>query len=188
MSRIFHKNTRYGVGAVLFTALILATSGCMHSPYNNQIYASKYSTVYFNGFVGAPNAKVEIYVQSWPKGDCAVVGTETAWQLLLTTYSNGTATVDWKGNKWYMFHTAKVIPSANWCFVPAGPGGTLGGTSYKTHVYGRYNHNNTWVTVATVEMNFFSCAQQQNGDGWAMLDNCRRTGTNSHTVAIYANP
>ena len=36
MSRTFHKNTLYGLGAVLLMALILPTSGCMTSPYNNQ--------------------------------------------------------------------------------------------------------------------------------------------------------
>ena len=93
MSRVLQKNPLYGLAAILFTALILLTPGCMHSPYNNQIYASKYSTVAFNGFVKAPNARVEIYVQSWPQGDCAVVGTPTEWELLLTTYSNSTPTV-----------------------------------------------------------------------------------------------
>jgi len=173
---------------VLSTALMLPTSGCMYSPYNDQIYASKYSAVAFNGFVKAPNALVEIYVQSWPKGDCAVVGTETEWELLLTTYSNDTPTVDWEGTEWYLFHATKVVPSANWCSVPAGPGGTPGGTSYKTHVTARYKHGNSWINLGTVEKNFMSCAQQQNGDGWAMYNNCRRTGAGSHAVAIWAKP
>lgn len=188
MSRTMHRNTLYGLRAVLFTALIPLTSGCMYSPHNNQIYASRYSTVAFNGFVKAPNALVEIYVQSWPQGDCAVPGTETEWELLLSTYSNDTPTVDWNGNEWYMFHETAAIPAANWCFVPAGPGGTPGGTSYKTHVYSRYKHGNTWIDLGTVEDDFMSCVQQQNGDGWAMYNNCRRTGTTSHAVAIWAHP
>ena len=185
MTSNLHPNRLFRLGAVLLATLVLLAPGCMYSPYKDQIYASRFSTVSFNGFVATPNSLVEIYVQSWPKGDCSVVGTETAWEFLGHAYSVSTATVDWKGNQWYQFHHQAVIPTANWCLVPAGVGGTPGGWSYKTHVYARYRLGNTWFNLGTVDKNFISCAQQQGGDGWKMYNNCR---TGSVTVPIWAHP
>ena len=38
-----------GIAAVLVTSLALLGSGCMFSPYNNQVYSSRDNPVYFNG-------------------------------------------------------------------------------------------------------------------------------------------
>lgn len=173
--------------APLTLLLAVCCTGCMTYPYHNQIFPDRGSTVSFAGYIPEPNAAVQIYVQSWPQGDCASGG-PTEWELLGTTYSSGSPLIDNNGNPWYQFNYYKVIPNKNWCLVPASPGGGLGGLSYKTHVYARYMKNGKWWEIVTFEeQDYVDCWDAHDGNGYAMAIECSRVNEpDGHAVAIWA--
>ena len=171
----------------MLAVLVVCSTGCMTYPYQDQIYTSRSSTVHFTGYVPYGNAPVEIHVASWPNGDCASGGA-SQWQLLGSTISNSNPIIDGNGNPWYQFSYHKVIPNENWCHVAEGPGGTLGGQSYKTFVMAEYKTNGKWWPIVTFEQqDYVDCWEAYGGNGYAMAIECSRVNEeDGHAVAVYA--
>lgn len=177
---------------LLVSLALLVSFGCMYMPYHNQKYSSRDATISFNGYVDSPDAPVQIFVKAWSERhptieECAYQG-GAHWQFLGQTYSTSSPTYDNTDKPWYYWNFQTVIPQDNWCLA-AGP--ELGAVSYATEVTGIYRVYHSplgtkWMSLLTVEDDFFECAQHHDFSGLSILGNCTRTGEDAHRVTIWA--